>query len=145
MARLMKLATLLAVVSTASAASAADLVVNVTGIRGDKGSVALCLWNSAAFFPNCIDHPAYRAIRLPAQAGSLTFRLTDVPAGAYAISVYHDEKNIRRLEKNLLGMPLQGTGASNDARGRLGPPSFRDAAIKVGPDGGAASLKLVYP
>ena len=145
MTRLVKLATFLAAVSSASAASAADLLVNVTGVRSDKGSVALCLWDRAGFFPNCIDHPAYRGIRLPARAGSMAFRLTDVPPGAYAVSVYHDEKNIRRLEKTILGMPLQGTGASNDAKGRFGPPSFRDASIKLGLEGGAVSLKLVYP
>lgn len=145
MTRPIKFPAFLVAVTCTSAACAADLVVNVTGVRNDKGFVALCLWNGAAFFPNCIDHPAFRDIRLPARTGSLAFRLTDVPPGAYAVSVYHDEKNIRRLEKNVLGMPLQGTGASNDAKGRLGPPSFRDASVKLGMEGGIVSLKLVYP
>ena len=142
---LMTLAAVLAVTSMGSIVRAADLVVDVTGVRGDKGSVALCLWNSAEFFPNCIDHPAYRAVRQPARIGSVPFRLTGVPAGVYAISVYHDEKNIGRLETNLVGMPRQGIGASNDARGRFGPPTFRAASVTVGPDGGTVSLKLVYP
>ena len=32
----------------------------------------------------------------------------------------------------MLGIPKEGYGFSNDAKGRMGPPSFDDAAVEVG-------------
>lgn len=42
----------------------------------------------------------------------------------YAFKYFHDENNSNELDFNKLGMPLEGYGFSNDAKGFLGPPSF---------------------
>jgi uncharacterized protein (DUF2141 family) len=35
------------------------------------------------------------------------------------------------LDANILGIPKEGVGASNDAKGHFGPPKFKDAKFLV--------------
>jgi uncharacterized protein (DUF2141 family) len=54
-----------------------------------------------------------------------------VPEGAYGIAVFQDTDRNKMLKTNLLGYPIEPFGFSNDARLKLGPPSFQDARIIV--------------
>jgi uncharacterized protein (DUF2141 family) len=53
-----------------------------------------------------------------------------VPAGRYAISLFHDENGNGRLDKALM-IPSEGYGFSRDAPVVMGPPSFAEAAFVV--------------
>ena len=57
--------------------------------------------------------------------------LRDVPPGRYGVSVMHDRNANGKLDSNIVGIPTQPYGASGDARGRMGPPAFEDAAVDV--------------
>ena len=43
--------------------------------------------------------------------------------------MHHDEDNDGKVDTNWLGIPNERLGASNDARGTFGPPSFNQAKI----------------
>jgi uncharacterized protein (DUF2141 family) len=43
------------------------------------------------------------------------------------VSVFHDENSNGKIDRNFMGIPKEGVGASNDAEGRFGPPKFDDA------------------
>jgi uncharacterized protein (DUF2141 family) len=62
---------------------------------------------------------------------TLTF---SVPAGAYAVSAHHDANNNRRMDTNFIGIPKEGYGVSNDARGRFSAPKYADARVLVSRD-----------
>ena len=53
----------------------------------------------------------------------------DIPPGTYALAVIHDENSNGKLDTNWLGIPTEGYGFSNDARGLLGPPTFLAASF----------------
>lgn len=53
----------------------------------------------------------------------------DIPPGSYAIAVIHDENMDGELETNFLGVPKEGYGFSNDAKGMIGAPSFPAASF----------------
>ena len=38
---------------------------------------------------------------------------------------------VRTLDRNFLGLPTEGTGASNDAYNMFGPPSYDDARFLI--------------
>jgi uncharacterized protein (DUF2141 family) len=40
--------------------------------------------------------------------------ISDVDAGTYALSIFHDVDNDNKLSTNLLGMPNEGYGFSNN-------------------------------
>ena len=58
----------------------------------------------------------------------------NLPAGRYAVSLFHDENGNTRLDANPAGIPTERYGFSRDARGRMGPPAFAEAAIDLGAD-----------
>jgi len=43
-----------------------------------------------------------------------------VAAGTYAVSAFHDENSNGKLDRNFMGIPREGVGASNNAKGHLG-------------------------
>ncbi len=42
----------------------------------------------------------------------------------------HDENGNGKLDKNFIGMPTEGYGASRAARGTMGPPKWEDAVFQ---------------
>lgn len=46
--------------------------------------------------------------------------------GKYAVAVYHDENGNRKLDRNFTGIPREEYGFSNDARGVMSAPDFKD-------------------
>lgn len=63
----------------------------------------------------------------------------------YAIVVFHDENDGSKLDENALGLPTEAYGISNNARGLLSPPAFKEAAVHIGDRDEAIRVTLVYP
>lgn len=55
-------------------------------------------------------------------------------SGKYAFKYFHDVNKNKKLDTNLMGMPKEGFGFSNNAKGKFGPPSFRQMIFKVNQD-----------
>jgi uncharacterized protein (DUF2141 family) len=61
---------------------------------------------------------------LPIIDSVATFTIDSLEYGTYAIKVYHDENSDGELDTNILGIPSEDYGFSNDASGWFGPPSW---------------------
>ncbi len=120
--------------------SAANVIhVELTGFRNDKGRAWCALHSSAKDFPkNAGKTAVLRNVAIVSGHAGCDF--ADVPAGTYAVSVFHDENNNGKLDTNLLGIPREGVGASNDAKGHFGPPKFSNAAFRY--SGGLLNLVI---
>ena len=119
-------------------AHAARLDIELAGIGNDRGLVRVAVCAPATFTTrNC---PFTGAA--PAKPGSVVVSVPDIPPGRYAVQAYHDEDGNGRLRKGLFGLPAEAIGFSRDARIRLGPPSFEDAAIDVAEPVTATRLRL---
>jgi uncharacterized protein (DUF2141 family) len=102
--------------------------VEIEGLRSDKGAVQSALYTSAKGFPK--DATAAQARASSAATGKhAVCDFAQVQPGTYAIAVYHDENSNGKLDTNFLGIPKEGVGASNDAKGHMGPPKFTDASF----------------
>jgi uncharacterized protein (DUF2141 family) len=44
---------------------------------------------------------------------------------------HHDENNDGKFNTNLLGIPKEAAGASNGAKGKMGPPKFENAVLMI--------------
>jgi uncharacterized protein (DUF2141 family) len=71
---------------------------------------------------------AHIVARISAQKAVCEF--PGIAPGTYAVSVYHDENSNDKLDTNFLGIPREGVGASNNARGHMGPPKFDSAKFE---------------
>jgi uncharacterized protein (DUF2141 family) len=63
-----------------------------------------------------------------------------LPAGTYAVAVFHAEHNETQMETGLFGKPKQGYGFSNNPASTFGPPSFNSAAFEY--RGGSLNLPV---
>ncbi len=118
------------------------ITVTITGLRSEKGKLYLSLYNSAEGYPKKAS-AAFRLTSASISNGSSIIILYDIPKGIYAIACYHDENNNGKPDTNFLGIPVEGTGASNNARSSWGPPKFQDAKFAVNSDT-SQTIKIVY-
>jgi uncharacterized protein (DUF2141 family) len=52
--------------------------------------------------------------------------------GKYAFKYFHDENNNnKKMDTNVIGIPKEGYGFSNNAKGRFGPPDFKDTIFEI--------------
>lgn len=113
-------------------ATAADLTVNVQNVEKAQGKVMIALFSAdqAAIFPN--KGAPMGGIQIQVQSTQVSGVFKDLKPGKYALAVYHDENDNGKNDTNLIGIPKEPFGFSNDAQANFGPPKFADAAITVG-------------
>ncbi len=106
------------------------LTVNINGLHSDNGKVMVILFNHDDGYPVDPDKAVNKtSINIVNEKCTAVF--DSLPKGEYAVACFHDENNNGKLDKNFLGMPSEGVGASNNAKGFLGPPKFKDAKFVV--------------
>ena len=120
-----------------------DLAVTVTGLRSGKGKVMACLASAPAAFPDCKGPGVARHLVVAAAKGAVELDFGPVPAGTYAISLFHDENGNGKLDTMMM-IPREGYGFSRDAAVRFGPPRFAAAAFAVGNAPARQTLKVRY-
>ncbi len=115
-----------------------DLKISVVLNRPQAGGmlrVALC--NSKGSFDTekgCV----LRSV--PADANVVAVTYTDLPAGEYAVKVFHDINSDSELNTSWIGWPKEPYGFSNDAPVNMGPPPYRLAAFQL--KDGANSIRI---
>jgi len=113
--------------------------VEISGFRNDKGQVLCAIFDSAADFPKKADKAVARA-RSAIAGRHAACEFPGLAPGTYAVSVFQDENSNGKLDTNFMGIPREGVGASNGAKGHLGPPKFDAAAFHFA--GGRLELKI---
>lgn len=111
---------------------AGQVVVDIVGLHSDKGRVLVALFCSKAGFPGDIERACAREVSA-AKGRSVRVVFDGVPAGEFAVSMFHDENANSRLDRNFLGIPKEGWGTSRDAKAHFGPPSYDDARMTLAP------------
>jgi uncharacterized protein (DUF2141 family) len=114
--------------------------VEIDGLRNDKGKVVCSLYSSADGFPKEADKAKARTSAAITDKRAVCEFAGVAPNATYAISVFHDENSNGKLDTNFMGIPREGVGASNGAKGHFGPPKFDAAAFRF--QGGRLELKI---
>jgi uncharacterized protein (DUF2141 family) len=102
-----------------SSAAETGLEARVNGVRNAKGQLGCLLFASADGFPS--DIKKARQAVLASIVDGVGLCKFAAPAGTYAIVAMHDENANGKLDKNFVGVPREGYGASKGARGAFGP------------------------
>lgn len=114
--------------------------LTIEGIPADKGEIRIAVFNSEASY-NEKEEPLY-AVVLPVDGNTLIWDEEKLPYGEYAIAVYHDKNTNGELDSNILGIPKEAYGFSNNARGRFGPASWKDAHFTISSSSYSMSIKV---
>ena len=101
-----------------------------------KGTVYLAIYNNSTSFDqdnknkNVNKNRWVKSIVEVVNKNSFT-KNVDLKKGVYAISLFVDSNNNKIIDKNLLGIPTEQYGFSNNATGFLGSPSYNDASFNL--------------
>lgn len=115
------------------------LKVVVTGDMEQQGSVLLALYDSE------VDFLTKELIGngLTATGNELIFEFDSLKEGKrYAVAVFHDLNNNKKMDKNMFGIPSEPYAFGNNSMGFMGPPSFFDASILLKPTDNVMVIKI---
>lgn len=103
--------------------------LHIKGIKEVKGDIRIAVFDSKQSYQS--KQKPIHAVVLPIKSVEMEWQNKHLPFGNYAIAVYHDQNKNGELDTNLLGIPKEAYGFSNNARGKFGPASWKDAAFEV--------------
>ena len=86
----------------------------------------VAVYNDASTFLS----KSYKGVKSDISNNSCTVSFKDLPEGTYAVSIFHDENDNGKLDTNFFGIPKEDYGCSNDAKGFMGPPKWKDAIFE---------------
>jgi len=105
-----------------------NLEVKIDNIKNDNGDILIGLYSGGNSFPRKTSDG--RIVK--ASKDGVTVAFHDLKPGPYAVSVLHDENSNKDMDQDRIGIPKEGFGFSNNARG-FGPPSFDKAKFQIQP------------
>jgi len=115
-----------------AAVNAGKLTLRIHDIPEGGGHLMIAVVGSEAAFAG--DGPGVASFVLPASAATVELSTSALPDGHYAVRVMHDANGNGELDSNLVGIPTEAWGFSNDASASFGPPSWADARFELGAD-----------
>lgn len=107
------------------------LVVTITGLANNKGICKTCLFNNATSFEDETNKKPFTCTALPIKDKKAEATFSNIPAGTYAILVFHDVNQNNKMDVNFLGIPKEGYGASKNKLPFASAPTFKDNQFTV--------------
>lgn len=101
----------------------------ITGLRTTAGTLRGGIYSSADVWTEVGGQVAVCASRI--SGGTSRCSLTAPGPGRYAFAFYHDANDNHQLDRDMVGIPQEGYGFSNNVRPGMGAPSFESAAFDV--------------
>lgn len=123
-----------------AAAQAGPVSVELSGLRGG-GTLYVQLQTRAQFLGG--ERVAGRIVQAPA-AGVLSVDLGEVPAGDYAVSVWHDLNGNQRMEIDPTAAAAPDGWAMRNAEALRARPEFDQVSLAVPAAGASIPLALIY-
>ena len=108
------------------------LSIHISGISKIKGSLFIAVFRATDDFP--VFGKQSKGIIKEVEGKSQNYTFDDLPEGDYAVAIYQDLNRNKILDKNLLGIPTEIYGFSNNARRAFSAPSFQEAKFKLNKD-----------
>ena len=127
-----------------AAEDGARVTVTITNLRNADGVIRACMTTQEKSFPKCRGVAGAHAAKVDAREGTVTLTFDHVKPGRYAIALLHDENENGKADRALGMMPKEGFGFSRDAKVRMGPPDFADAAFDIGTEDRALTIRMRY-
>ncbi|MCB1193528.1 MAG: DUF2141 domain-containing protein [Leptospiraceae bacterium] len=120
-----------------------ELEVKVSGLKNQKGSVMLGIYNkNHKGFPD--DKYIFKNVDSKISIPEPSILISKIPCGKYAAAIFHDENGNKKLDKNLIGIPKEGYGFSNNPKSNFGPPNYEKAEFQLDSGKKTITIKMVY-
>ena len=120
-----------------------NLTVEIDGFRNRAGQACVSLFASSQGFPNNRKNVVQRQCKKIASI-PLIVNFTNLKAGNYAVAIVHDTNGDGTLNRNDIGMPIEGYGFSRNPEIRTAAPKFNDAAVLIAGPNTSVQVQLKY-
>ncbi|MDB5247596.1 MAG: hypothetical protein JWQ40_1990 [Segetibacter sp.] len=107
-----------------------SIVAEIRNLENDKGVCRACLFNNPASFKGETGNP-FQCVAVPVKNLIAQAVFTNIPAGTYALFVFHDENSNNKIDKNFIGIPKEGYGASKNKLPFAGAPTYDENKFVV--------------
>jgi uncharacterized protein (DUF2141 family) len=99
------------------------LTVKLSGFESDKGKAFLQLLdkNEKEISTKIVEIKNKEAVAI----------FNNLPNEKYAVKAFHDANNNQKLDTNLLGIPKEKWGVSNNLKAKFGPPDFKKMLFEM--------------
>jgi uncharacterized protein (DUF2141 family) len=108
-------------------ANAADLTIDISDIEKGKGHVLVALFSGKESYDS---GTSVKAAKVKAESEKESVIFKDLIDGEYAVKMYQDENGNNELDSNMMGIPKEGYGFSNNV-GLFGAPKYEEAKFIV--------------
>jgi uncharacterized protein (DUF2141 family) len=122
-----KLFVLLSIIGKVTMAS--ELKIRFEKVRNTEGSLKYLIFKNSDGYPDKVKKSVAKG-EIPTIDGNKGISV-ELAAGEYAVTVIHDENADGKLDTNLIGIPTEGFGFSNNPKVFFGPPTFNKTKLNV--------------
>lgn len=116
--------------SCCAAQSQSTITLQINNFKNDNGVCRACLFNSATAYEGKNSKPLL-CIAAPVKARNARIEFNNIAAGTYAIFIYHDANNNNKMDRNFIGIPKEGYGASKNKLPYASAPQFNENKFTV--------------
>ncbi|MDT0293739.1 DUF2141 domain-containing protein [Mesonia ostreae] len=118
-----------------------ELDLEITGIKKDAGFIEVGIYNSEEYFLE--EGKSFKTYKIPVKNKKASIRISDLPQGNYAITLYHDENEDGKCNMNFLGIPKEPYAFSNNFKPKFSAPSFEDCVFNL-KENLSLDIKLIH-
>ncbi|MGB2457981.1 MAG: DUF2141 domain-containing protein [Flavobacteriales bacterium] len=106
-----------------------DIEVVVSNINTQQGNIELAVFDKSEVFLQ--KNKSIKKYSKPVKGNSIKIKVKNLPEGHYAISLYHDVNGDKECNLNLIGIPKEPYGFSNNFKPLYRQPNFEDCQFFV--------------
>jgi uncharacterized protein (DUF2141 family) len=100
-----------------------NLTIEIEPLRNNTGQILLEFNNE--------NEEVIKGISEKITDNKCIIQIEGLQPGKYAFKYFHDENKDEKLTTSFVGIPKEGFGFSNNAKGKFGPPSFDKMIFEV--------------
>jgi uncharacterized protein (DUF2141 family) len=116
--------------------------VKISEYRNTKGELMVALFsekNKSSFTQKIENAFEKKMIKISGNIVEINFE--NIPYGVYAVSIFHDENENLKMDRNSIGMPIEEYGVSNNVF-FMGPPQFEPCKFELNTSKKVLEIKM---
>ena len=100
-----------------------NLTIEIAPLKNDRGQIILAFMDE--------NEDILKQLTAGIEGEICRFTIDSLEQGKYAFKYIHDENKNHKLDTKLFIIPKEGYGFSNNAKGKFGPPAFKDTVFEL--------------
>jgi uncharacterized protein (DUF2141 family) len=104
-----------------------QLTIKIENIEALEGDIRIGVFNTSENFLK--QGFTFKKYKIPVKNTTETIIIDDLPKGEYAFMLYHDKNADGKMNRNLLGIPKEPFGFSNNVRPKMAKPNFEECKV----------------